>query len=191
MSTNEWIVLAVVIALVAIVGLVVAAKVASSRRREHLQDRFGPEYDRTVEGSDSRRDAENELAERERRHADLELKPLSEASRTRFLDEWQGVQQRFVDDPENAATQAEDLVRRVMIERGYPDDADRNARADVVSVDHPDVVQRYRHGCDALAARSDGDAARTENLREAMVDFRAVFESLLEPDRELTGTRTR
>jgi len=182
------IILGVAIVIVALIGLVAAARMAAARRRSHLQEQFGPEYDRAVGASDSRREAEQELADRERRHAELELKPLSEASRTRFLDEWQGVQQRFVDDPENAATQAEDLVRRVMIERGYPADADRNARAEVVSVDHPDVVQRYRQRCEALAARSDGDDTRTENLRKAMVDFRAVFESLLEPDRELAGT---
>jgi len=189
MSTNGWIVVGLAIVVVAVIGMIAAARIASARRRSHLQEQFGPEYDRTVEAADSRRKAEDELADREQRHAELELKPLSEASRTRFLDEWQGVQHRFVDDPESAAKQAEDLVRRVMIERGYPADADRNARAEVVSVDHPDVVQRYRHGCEALAARSDGDAGRTENLREAMVDFRAVFESLLEPDRELAGTR--
>ena len=189
MSTTGWIIVGLAIAIVAIVGMVVAARVSSSRRRAHLQDRFGPEYDRTLESADSRRKAEDELAEREQRHAELELKPLSEASRTRYLDEWQGVQQRFVDDPESAAKQAEDLVRRVMIERGYPADADRNARAEVVSVDHPDVVQRYREGCEALATEPAGDAGRTEKLREAMVDFRAVFESLLEPDRELAGAR--
>jgi FtsZ-interacting cell division protein ZipA len=189
MSTNGWIVIGIVIAIVAIVGLLIASRIASSRRRSHLQDQFGPEYDRVVGAADSRSDAEDELADRERRHAELELKPLSDASRTRFLDEWQGVQQRFVDDPDNATKQAADLVRRVMVERGYPADADASARAEVVSVDHPDVVQRYRQGCDALGAHSDGDAARTENLRRAMVDFRAVFESLLEPDRQLAGTR--
>jgi len=76
-----------------------------------------------------------------------------------------------------------------MIDRGYPADQGRSASADAVSVDHPDVVERYRQGCTALEARSDGDESRTENLRTAMVDFRTVFESLLEPDRELSEAR--
>jgi len=189
MSTTGWIIVGLAIVIVAVVGLVAASRVASSRRRTHLQDRFGPEYDRAVGEAGSRSVAEDELADRERRHSDLELKPLSEASRTRYLEEWQGVQQRFVDDPENAATQAERLVHRVMIDRGYPADQGRSASADAVSVDHPDVVERYRQGCTALEARSDGDESRTENLRTAMVDFRTVFESLLEPDRELSEAR--
>ena len=189
MSTTGWIIVGLAIVIVAVVGLVAASRVASSRRRTHLQDRFGPEYDRAVGEAGSRSVAEDELADRERRHSELELKPLSEASRTRYLEEWQGVQQRFVDDPENAATQAERLVHRVMIDRGYPADQGRSASADAVSVDHPDVVERYRQGCTALEARSDGDGSRTENLRTAMVDFRTVFESLLEPDRELSEAR--
>ena len=189
MSTTGWIIVGLAIVIVAVVGLVAASRVASSRRRTHLQDRFGPEYDRAVGEAGSRSVAEDELADRERRHSELELKPLSEASRTRYLEEWQGVQQRFVDDPENAATQAERLVHRVMIDRGYPADQGRSASADAVSVDHPDVVDRYRQGCAALEARSDGDESRTENLRTAMVDFRAVFESLLEPERELSEAR--
>jgi len=189
MSTTGWIIVGLAIVIVAVVGLVAASRVASSRRRTHLQDRFGPEYDRAVGEAGSRSVAEDELADRERRHSELELKPLSEASRTRYLEEWQGVQQRFVDDPENAATQAERLVHRVMIDRGYPADQGRSASADAVSVDHPDVVERYRQGCTALEARSDGDESRTENLRTAMVDFRTVLESLLEPDRELSEAR--
>lgn len=189
MSTNGWIVVGLAIVIVAIVVMVLAARVASSRRRAHLQDKFGPEYDRAVGEAGSRRKAEDELADRERRHSELELKPLSDAGRRRYLEEWQGVQQRFVDDPENAATQAEQLVGRVMTDRGYPVDKGRKASAEAVSVDHPDVVQRYRKGCDALEARSGDGEARTENLRKAMVDFRSVFETLLEPDRELAEMR--
>jgi hypothetical protein len=189
MSTTGWVIVGLAIVIVAVVGMIAAARVASSRRRAHLQDRFGPEYERAVGATGSRSVAEDELADRERRHSELELKPLPEASRTRYLEEWQGLQQRFVDDPENAAMQAEQLVRRVMSDRGYPADEGRSASADAVSVDHPDVVERYRQGCAALDARSDGDESRTENLRAAMVDFRTVFESLLEPDRDLADVR--
>lgn len=189
MSTNEWIIVGLAIVVVAVIALLVAARIVGSRRRAHLQEQFGPEYDRTVEQARSRGAAEQQLTEREREHEELELRPLSTAARSRFTSEWQGVQQRFVDDPETAAAQAEQLVRRVMDERGYPADADPGQRADAMSVDHPDVVQRYRQGCDALATRSGGSEERTENLRRAMVDFRNVFETLLEGERELSTAR--
>lgn len=186
MSTIGWIIL---IAVAVIVVMLVIARMSSSRRREHLQEQFGPEYDRTVDEAESRRQAERELAEREKQHAELDIRPLSSAARSRFTDEWTGVQQRFLDDPEGATSQAERLVRRVMDERGYPADNDTTDRAALVSVDHPEVVERYRHGCETLDVRTGGPDERTENLRVAMVDFRAVLESLLETDGELAAAR--
>ena len=185
MSTIGWITVAAAIAVVVIVAILVIARITSSRRSSHLREQFGPEYDRTVDASDSLRSAEKDLAEREREHSTLELKPLSNGARTRFTDEWSGVQQRFLDDPEGAASQAERLVRRVMDERGYPPDNGTTDRAAIVSVDHPDAVQRYRHGRETLDVRDVGQDERTENLRVAMVDFRAVLESLLETEDEL------
>jgi len=189
MSTIGWIILVAAIAVAVIVVMLVIARMASSRRREHLQEQFGPEYDRTVDETGSRRDAEKELQERERQREQLDIRPLSSAARTRFTDEWSGVQQRFLDDPEGAASQAERLVRRVMDERGYPPENDTTDRAALVSVDHPDVVDRYRHGRETLDARTEGSDERTENLRVAMVDFRSVLESLLQTDDELAATR--
>ena len=189
MSATEWIVVGAGIAILVIVALLLIARVASSRRRTHLREQFGPEYERTVEVAGSRRQAEHELVDRERQHSELDLKPLSSSARTRFNDEWQTIQQRFVDDPEGAAAQAERLVRRVMDERGYPPDNDTTDRAKLVSVDHPDIVDRYRHGCETLERRSSARDERTETLRLAMVDFRAVLESLLETDSELAGAR--
>lgn len=189
MSTGEWIGVALAVVIVAIVLMLVAARAASARRRAHLQERFGPEYDRTVEAAASRGDAEKTLAEREREREGLDVKPLSAAAQQRFLADWRGVQQRFVDDPETAATEAEQLVRRVMRERGYPTDEGQSRRADVMSVDHPEVVDRYRNGCEALATRSGGSEEQTENLRRAMVDFRTVFETLLDGDRDLSAVR--
>ena len=180
MSTYEWIVAAVAVAVVALLVLIVAARLTAARRRSRLQDRFGPEYGRTLENAESRREAMGDLEDRERRHAELELTPLSAAARERFLAEWQSVQKRFVDDPEQAARHAENIVRRVMGERGYPSDADWADRAEVVSVDHPDVIQRYRHGCSTLDSQPRKSDDRTESLRMAMVDFRDVFETLLE-----------
>ena len=188
MSTTAWIILVVAIAVLVVIALLVASRVSTTRRRTHLKEQFGPEYDRTVDDAGSRRQAERDLGEREQRRAELRIRPLSDAARSRFTEEWQGVQQRFVDDPDGAATQAERLVRRVMDERGYPADSDREGLAAVVSVDHPEVVQRYRQGCDTLQAESTGSDERTENLRRAMVDFRAVFETLIEREPE-TATR--
>jgi hypothetical protein len=185
MSTNAWIAVGVAVVILVVVALLVAARVSSTRRRAHLREQFGPEYDRTVDAAGSRREAEQDLAERQRTHDQLRIRSLSNAARERFLEEWQGVQQRFVDDPAGAATQAEGLVRRVMDERGYPADDDPDAIVGVVSVDHPDVVQRYRQGRDALHAGPDAGGDHTESLRRAMVDFRAVLESLLEAQPEM------
>ena len=142
-----------------------------------LRERFGSEYDRTVETHDGQRAAEAELRGRERERARLDIKPLSEASRVRYSDEWRTVQQSFVDQPEGATTAAYELVNRVMAERGYPM-SDFDAQADLVSVDHPDVVQNYRvaHGIHERAQRQE---ASTEDLREAMLRYRSLFEELL------------
>ena len=144
-----------------------------------LRDQFGPEYDRTVSSAGSRRTAERELAEREQRHESLDIRPLSEAARERYTDDWQRAEQHFVDDPELAAREADRIVRNVLDDRGYPND-DFDAQAAAISVDHPSAVQRYRHGHEMVHGKRPAAEERTENLRKAMVDFRAVFEQLVE-----------
>ena len=181
MDTIWWVVIA---AVVAIVVVALAARMAAqSRRRSALRDTFGPEYDRTVSSADSRRTAEQELAERERAHETLDIRPLSEAARDRLTDDWQRAEQRFVDDPELAAREADRIVRDVLTQRGYPDE-DFDQQAAAVSVDHPHVVERYRHGHEMVHGNGAGGDERTENLRKAMVDFRAVFEELVEVEAE-------
>jgi hypothetical protein len=175
METWEWIVIAIVVAAAVIfVGAIVSA-LRKRRRREHLQERFGPEYDRTV-SSKGRRDAERRLSEVEREHDELEIRPLTPAARDRFLDEWREAEARFVSDPRDATRSAERVVVRVLEDRGYPTDVDAEEQAAHVAVDHPEVVERYRHGHAML--ETDDDQA-TENLRKAMIDFRAVFEELV------------
>src|SRR4029079_2796711 len=120
MSTIGWIILVAAIVVAVVVVMLVVARASSARRREHLQDRFGPEYDRTVDESASRRDAEKEVAEREPRPGELDIRRVSCAARSRFSDEWNGVQQRFLDDPEGATSQAERLVRRALDQRRSP-----------------------------------------------------------------------
>lgn len=178
MDTWMWVVLVLVVLIV-----VVGAWIAWQRQRtDQLKERFGPEYDRTVAESD-KREAEKELVEREKRHEELDIRPLSAQSQDRFRDEWQSVQARFVDDPEGAVRDADRLVARVMTERGYPTDGDPEARAEDLSVEHASVVGEYRRGHELLEGLDDSEDS-TESLRESMQCFRTAFEALLD-DREV------
>ena len=178
MSTTAWIILAIVAGVV-ILGAVALAG-SRSRRSTDLRDRFGPEYDRTVDQAGSRRDAERELRDREEQHATLDLRPLSGTARERYIEEWGRAERRFVDDPDLAAREADSIVRRVLEDRGYPTD-DFDTQTAALSVEHPTAVQRYRHGHDMVEDAEATSEERTENLRKAMVDFRVVFDELVEP----------
>jgi hypothetical protein len=157
-------------------GIVVALvlwQALNARRSRTLKQRFGPEYDRTVERSGSRRDAEADLEARKERRDRLDIQPLTPAARDRYRAEWRRVQARFVDDPNGAVQQSDVLIQSVMRERGYPVE-DFEQRAADVSVDHPHVVENYRAGR-RLAGSDD-----TEDQRQAMVHHRALFEELVE-----------
>jgi hypothetical protein len=172
---------AVIIAVIVIAALAIifaAVGAARAKRRRHLQDRFGPEYDRTVEGADRRRDAERDLREREQAHDELDLRDLSAAERARYKEQWDTVQSSFVDRPETAVRDADLLVGRVMRDRGYPVD-DFEQKADLVSVDHPEVVTHYRHAHRVSEQSTHGDVS-TEDQREAFVHYRALFDELLD-----------
>jgi len=175
MNTWVWIAIAVVAAII-IVGVLWSA--SRSRRTRSLQDRFGPEYDRELEKAGGRREAERELAEREKRHDELELRPLSDDARDRYIEEWQKTQLRFVDDPTGAVSEADDLVQRVMRDRGYPVD-DFDQRAADISVEHPELVERYRTA-NGIARASERGEASTEDLRHSVRHYRALFVELLE-----------
>jgi hypothetical protein len=169
-------------ALVAVGALVVVALViwqaVKQRRTRELQGRFGPEYDRTLDVAESKRDAEAELSARADRRDELEIQPLTTAARERYLVEWQRVQAKFVDDPDGAARDADMTIQSVMADRGYPVD-DFEQRAADVSVDHPQVVENYRLGHRLARASALGDGT-TEDLRQAMQHYRLLFEELLE-----------
>ena len=175
METWEWIVLGACAAVLLVLALTF---VRIRRRRAHLKDRFGPEYDRAV-SSNGTGTAEKRLHEAEREQEELAIRALPNAARERYLDEWRQAEARFVSDPGDAARAAERLVERVLDERGYPVDDDEQRLA-LVAVDHPDVIERYRHG--RAVIERDG-SERTEELRRAMVDFRSVLEELLEGER--------
>jgi hypothetical protein len=170
-----WI-LIVIGALILVGGI--AWVVVARRRTEHLRTRFGPEYNRVVSHAESKRQAESELSARETRREDLEIKPLRQASRARYTEEWKSIQSDFVDEPNRAVARADSLLQKVMEERGYPVEKFDQRAADL-SVDHPKVVENYREG-HRLATRSAGNGAETEDLRQAMRHYRALFEELVE-----------
>jgi hypothetical protein len=175
--------------LIAIGVVVVLALVAWSafgaRRRRGLQERFGPEYDRTVADAPSRREAESELSERQKRRDELEVQPLSAESRDRYASRWHNTQAKFVDEPEEAVDEADGLIQEVMRERGYPVD-DFEQRAADLSVDHPEVISNYRAARGISIANERGKAS-TEDLRTAMVHYRALFVELLETEPAATS----
>jgi hypothetical protein len=175
MPTWAWIVIA--IAAVVIVGAI-AWSAYNSRRRRGLQQRFGNEYDRALADAPSRREAEAHLNEREKRRDELDIRPLEPSSRDRYASQWQNTQAAFVDDPEAAVADADRLIQQVMRERGYPVD-DFEQRANDLSVDHPDVISNYRAAHD-ISRDNDRGNASTEDLRKAMVHYRALFAELLE-----------
>jgi hypothetical protein len=150
------------------------------RRKQsgQLQQRFGPEYGRTVGDLGSRAKAESELKARESRVEQLSIVALAPAEATRFSRAWSALQGRFVDNPKGVVAQADQLVRDLMLARGYPvGDFERQA-ADI-SVDHPAVVEHYR-AAQAIAVRDQRGAADTEEQRQAVVHYRALFDELLE-----------
>jgi len=170
----------IVIAAVIVVAIVVLA-VFTMQRRRHLKEQFGPEYDRLVDSTGGRRAAESELRERERRHDSLDVRPLDPATRDRYVVAWVRVQERFVDDPRSAVSDAGQLLTAVMTDRGYPADEDDEQRIADLSVEHSRTLNRYR-SAHQVSARAGQDGASTEELRNAMVDYRALFHELLEVD---------
>ena len=176
MSTWVWVLIAV-IAIVVIAALATWV-VSRWRRRRALQSRFGPEYDRRLEDAKSRREAEGDLAERAKRRDELELRPLSQAARDRYTDQWNELQARFVDVPQAAVVEADELITQVMRDRGYPVEDFDNQSA-LISVDHPDIVQNYRVGHDVREKTTDGGAT-TEDLRQGVIAYRALFAELVD-----------
>jgi hypothetical protein len=174
MPAWAWIAI-IVLAIVAVASIIWI--LTKQRKREALRGKFGPEYDRTVQERDSRRAAESELQDRERRREELEIRPLAPVARARYVDEWGAVQAKFVDDPGTAVLDANGLVLRVMGDRGYPMEEFEQRAADI-SVDHPDVVENYRAAYRIAVLDGDGRAG-TEDLRKAMVHYRSLFEELL------------
>jgi hypothetical protein len=175
----------VVIVVVVILLLAAAALLVPRMRRRRLQERFGPEYERTVDSTGDRREAERDLQEREQRRKELEIRPLDPGARTAYAQRWRATQERFVDAPTSAVGDADALVQQVMRERGYPvGDFEQQARD--VSVDHGNVVSEY-HAAHEISVLNERGQASTEQLREAMVHYRTLFTELLDGGDSASG----
>lgn len=172
-------VIAGAVATILIIVVVVALYLRKRRKTTAgLRARFGPEYDQAVLTHGSERKAEAKLADRETRVEGLKIRELGATERERFMVDWQAVQSRFVDHPKGAVTEADELVSSLLRARGYPV-ADFDQRAADISVNHPRLVEYYRsaHG---VAVRLGRDEASTEDLRTAMIQYRSVFDELVE-----------
>jgi hypothetical protein len=169
-------------ALIGVAILGIAALILLRRRRtEGLRTRFGPEYARALQESGDRRHAEASLEERKKRVDRFKLRPLTPGDRTRFTDSWRRVQARFVDEPNGAVTEADQMLGDVMATRGYPV-SDFVQRTADISVDHPRVVENYRAAHEIALRHAQGQAS-TEDLRQAMIHYRTLFVELVgEPE---------
>jgi hypothetical protein len=173
MDTQLMWLMAAAVVLVVIVALFVVRR----QRSERLRQRFGPEYERTVRDAGDVRKAEAVLQSRAARVARLHIRPLAPEEAQRFSAQWSDVQAQFVDDPRGAVTQADRLVGEVMHARGYPV-GEFEQRVEDISVDHPNVVMNYR-AARAIAEEHARGGASTEDLRQAMVHYRALYAELL------------
>jgi hypothetical protein len=174
-------VIAIIVAVIVIVVVALAIWYFTGqqrRRREELRNQFGPEYDHAVESYGERGRAEQALSERAERVAALHIHPLDADESRRYGDDWHQVQTDFVDDPEGAIRRADQLTIEVMQHRGYPM-GDFEQRAADISVDHANVVEHYR-AAHALAGKAERGDATTEDLRQAMVHYRTLFEDLID-----------
>jgi predicted nucleic acid-binding protein len=181
--------IAIIIIIVAVIAAGIIGYVLYARNQKkhtgELKGRFGPEYDRAVDDSGGRKQAEQDLTARQKRVEKLNIQPLGETQRQDYVERWGTIQVRFVDDPTTSVRDADGLVASVMKARGYPM-ATWDQRASDVSVDHPEVVANYRAGHETSQAMEAGKAT-TEQLRQAMVHYRTLFEDLLAPEPEPVG----
>lgn len=179
------IVVVAALVLIAIVAVVVYTQRAR-RRRAELQAGFGGEYDRALASSENRREAERELVARQKEHEQLDLRPLSDAARARYQEQWGVIQANFVDRPVLALSEADNLVTRLLADRGYRTDGFED-QARMLSVEHAHVIDDYRRA-HAVELESRAGTADTEQVRTAMLDFRRVFEDVMGDTVSLSST---
>ncbi|HZQ95988.1 MAG TPA: hypothetical protein VFA67_13320 [Candidatus Sulfotelmatobacter sp.] len=180
MDQNRIVILVVVVVIAIVVVAAIGFVASRKRRSRKLREHFGPEYDRVLKQQGDQRKAEGVLEFRERRREKFKIRPLSASDRQNFSVRWREVQARFVDDPRGAVTVADALVTDVMQARGYPIGEFEQRAADL-SVDYPAIVDNYRAGHEISMRHSEGRAS-TEDLRQAMMHYRRLFEELVGED---------
>ena len=177
MNTTSIIIIVLVLV---IIGVIVGLVFARSRRTQRLHDQFGPEYDHTVQKMGDEKKAQTELDARQKHVEALNIRPLSDSERARYLADWTAVQSKFVDEPGQAIVDADRLIMEVMQIRAYPV-ADFEQRAADISVKYPALVSNYR-AARVIALKNEQHQANTEELRQAMIYYRSLFEELLKPE---------
>jgi pyridoxal biosynthesis lyase PdxS len=181
-NTITVVILAIVVVVLIALGVFIAIR---WRRSQILRNQFGPEYKHAVKQYGDERKAEAELAAREKRIRKREIRPLTREERSSFVQTWRKTQARFVDEPSQAIGEADELVKEVMQTRGYPV-GDFDQRAADISVDYPNLVTNYRSGRE-IAVRNKKGEATTEDLRQAMMHYRSLFEELVEAAESATS----
>ena len=176
MSTRDVAIL-VILVLVIVIAILVVVSARRRRSKRLLHDQLGPEYDRTVQAMGGEKKAQTELEERRKRVEALDIRPLSVSERERYLADWTAVQSKFVDEPGQAIVDADRLITQVMQTRAYPV-SDFEQRAADISVSYPAVVSNYRAARE-IAVKNEQGQADTEELRQAMIHYRSLFEELL------------
>jgi hypothetical protein len=170
----------IIVLVLMIIGAILALVLSRSRRSEQLRDRFGPEYDHTVQTLGDEKKAQIELDERQKHVAALDIRPLSDSERERYLTDWTAVQSKFVDEPGQAIVDADRLIMEVMQVRAYPV-SDFEQRAADISVKYPALVSNYRAARE-IAIKNKQNLADTEELRQAMIYYRSLFDELLKTE---------
>jgi hypothetical protein len=186
MDTTNTITIVIAVVVLLFIGGLLGMAFARRQRTKRLQERFGPEYERTVQEVGDQRRAEDELEARLDHVKALEIRPLSAEETDRFTREWQFAQAEFVDEPLAALQKANQLIKEVMGIKGYPVD-DFEQRAADISVDYPNLVIDYRE-LRAIATKRDDEDVTTEEMRQAMVHARALFENLVHPEAQIEDT---
>jgi hypothetical protein len=177
METNTMVLVVLTAVVMLVIGGLLGVVFSRRQRTKNLRKQFGTEYERMVDEVGDQRQAEDELQARVAHVRSLDIQPLSEEQAGRFAHEWRLTQAKFVDEPVAAIQEADRLIKKVMSAKGYPVE-DFDQRAADISVDYPDLVVHYR-GMRDIAIRSEDEEVSTEEMRQAMVHSRALFEELL------------
>jgi hypothetical protein len=177
---SPTIIIIAVVVIVVIMGAIMAPTFARRRRSQKFQNKYGPEYERTVQTAGNDKKAQAELKDRQKHIDTLNIRPLSVAERERYQAEWTTIQAKFVDQPGQATVEADHLIMEVMKMRAYPV-SDFDQRAADISVNYPTLVSNYRAARE-IAIKNEKHSANTEELRQALIYYRSLFDELLKEE---------